>query len=369
MKQLIYLLLPAMVLCACHSQKQDDEVALSITLKGDTIQIGEGSPILSKLKIEEVKKEPYSLEFSTSCVVKAIPSNYAEIASPFAGRITKSFVRLGQKVIPGSPVFEISSPSFFETGKAYYQAKQEMELALKSLKREKDLLQNKVGVQKELEEAEVNYELKKKDYENTVAALKVFQIDPDELVLGQPLVVRSPIAGEVVTDRIVMGQYIREDADPVVIIANLNKVWVVANVKEKDLCMVQGLDNVEIRLVAMPDQPIPGQIYHISEMLDEETRSVEVLIECDNSKHLMKPAMYGTVRLSDKEADVIRIPTSAILQEEDNCYVLVSLGQHDYRKQRVTTGTSGADKTVILAGLIPGDSIVSTGAFYLLDAR
>ena len=71
-----------------------------------------------------------------------------------------------------------------------------MELALKSLNREKDLMKNKVGVQKELEEAEVNYELKKKDYENMVAALKVFQINPDEMALGQPLIVRSPIAGE-----------------------------------------------------------------------------------------------------------------------------------------------------------------------------
>lgn len=251
MKQLLLLLLlPAVVLCSCHTQKQDDEVALAITLKGDTIQIGAESSILSKLQTEEVKREPYAMEFATSGVVKAIPAKYAEIASPFAGRITRSFVRLGQKVVPGSPVFEISSPSFFETGKAYYQAKQEMELALKSLKREKDLLQNKVGVQKEVEEAEVNYELKKKDYENALAALKVFQVNPDELVLGQPLVVRSPISGEVVKDDIIIGLYIKEDAEPVAVIADLNKVWVVAHVKEKDLRLIQTLH--EVRSVWLP---------------------------------------------------------------------------------------------------------------------
>lgn len=369
MKQLFLLLLPAMVFCSCHTQKQDEEAALALTLKGDTIEIGDNSPILSRLQTEVVKREPYRMEFTTSGMVKAIPSKYAEIASPFAGRITKSFVRLGQKVTEGSPVFEISSPSFFETGKAYYQAKQEMGLALKSLKREKDLLQNKVGVQKELEEAEVNYELKKKEYENTEAALKVFQIDPDKLVLGQPLIVRSPIAGEVVTDGIVLGQYIKEDAEPVAVIANLRKVWVVANVKEKDLALVCTLDNVEIRLVAMPEESVQGKIYHINEMMNEETRSVEVLIECDNSARLMKPFMYGTVKLSDKEAEVIRIPASAILQEENASYVLVSSGKNRYRKQKVTTGISDESKSVILSGLIPGDVIVSAGAFYLLDAR
>ena len=351
MKSIFLLLLPAIVLCSCHTQKQEDESAHAVTLKGDIIHIGSESPVLSKLTKETVKREPYRMEFTTSGVVQAIPSNYAEVASPVSGRITKSFVRLGQKVAPGSPIFEISAPAVYEAGKSYYQARQEMELALKSLNREKDLMKNKVGVQKELEEAEVNYELKKKDYENMVAALKVFQINPDEMALGQPLIVRSPIAGEVVKDRIVIGQYMKEDAEPVAVIADLSKVW------------------VEIRLVAMPDKPISGKIYHISEMLDPDTRSVEVLIECDNSTRLMKPEMYGTVKLSDREAEVIRIPTSAILQEEENMYVLVELGNNDYRKQKIETGHTEDGKTVVLSGLNVGDEIVVTGAFYLLDAR
>ncbi len=188
-------------------------------------------------------------------------------------------------------------------------------------------------------------------------------------MLGQPLIVRYPLAGEVVKDNIVICQYLKEDANPVIIIANLNKVWFVAHVKEKDMSLVQALDDVEIHLVALPEQPFSGQIYHISEMLDEETRSVEILIECDNSSRLMKPAMYGTVTLSDKAAEVIRIPTSSILQEEDANYVLVALGNHNYRKQKVTVGKSRDNKTVILSGLKPGDEIVSTGAFYLIDVR
>ena len=212
-----------------HGNKQEEKDNTDISLKGNIIEIGAGSPILAHLKTEKVALEPYSVDFTTSGVVKAIPTSYAEIASPFAGRIVRSFVRLGQHVMPGSPIFEISSPEFYETGKIYYQAKQEMELAQKSLKRERDLVDNKVGVKKELEEAEVNYELKKKDYENARASLKVFQINPDRVVLGQPLIIRSPIAGEVVTDQMVIGQYIKEDAAPVAVIANLSKVWFVAH--------------------------------------------------------------------------------------------------------------------------------------------
>ena len=367
MKQFILLCLMGMVTFSCTGNSQDSTTQ-EITVQGDTITLSSTS-IQQKIKESEIRKESHQASFITSGVVKAIPTHYAEIASPFAGRITKTFVRLGQKVSKGSPIFEISSADFFETSKAYYQAKQEMELALKSLKREKDLFANKVGVQKEVEEAEVNYELKKKDYENSVAALKVFQINPSQLVLGQPLIVRSPINGEVVSDKIIIGQYLKEDAEPVAIIADLNKVWVAANVKEKDIPLIRSLANVEITLVSMPDRIFTGTIYHINEMLDEDTRAVEVLIECDNKERLIKPAMYGTVKLTDTASESILIPNSAILQKEDNNYVLVALGNHQYLKRTIQTAGNSENRTVVTSGLTPGEKIITEGAFYLMDAR
>lgn len=368
MKYLGLLCLVGVVVCSCGERKTENTQP-DYTMHGDTIVVASNSPILQKLKIAVVKEETFQQAFTVSGVVKAIPTNYAEIASPFAGRITKSFVRLGQKVSKGSPVFEISSPSFFEAGKAYYQAKQEMALAQKNYRREKDLLANKVAAQKDLDEAEVDYQLKKKEYENALSALKVFQINPSTLVLGQPLIVRSPLAGEVVTDNIVLGQYLKDDAEPVAVIADLNNVWVSANVKEKDMPLIRSLDKVQVELVSMPGKWIDGRIYHISEMLNEETRSIEVLVECNNADRTMKPGMYGSVRLTDKGGSALLIPTSAILQHQDHQYVLLSTGNHTFRKQEITTSVESGNKTVVLSGLKSGDSIVSGGAFYLIDAR
>ncbi|TWV12388.1 efflux RND transporter periplasmic adaptor subunit [Bacteroidaceae bacterium HV4-6-C5C] len=368
MKYLGLLCLAGLVTCSCTGNKTENTTP-DYTVQGDTIVVSSNSPIQQKLKVSTIKEENFQRNFNVSGVVKAIPTNYAEIASPFAGRITKTFVRLGQKVAKGSPVFEISSPSFFEAGKAYYQTKQEMVLALKNLKREKDLYANKVSAQKDMEEAEVEYELKKKEYENALSALKVFQVNPAKLVLGQPLIVRSPISGEIISDNIVIGQYFKEDAEPVATVADLNKIWVSANVKEKDLPLVRSLDKVRVELVSMPGKEISGRIYHVSEMLNEETRSVEVLIECDNSDRTMKPGMYGSVKMMDKATNAILIPTSAILQHKDHPYVLVAVGNHAYVKRIVTTSITDGGRTVVLSGIKAGDSVVTGGAFYLIDAR
>lgn len=369
MRHLTIPLLGVLLLCSCSNNGNNKTEKHDITLTDGVITVTENSLVLEKIKTDIVEIAPYKAHFSTSGVVKAIPTSYAEIATPFAGRIVRSFVRLGQNVSEGSPLFEISSPSYFETSKAYFGAKQEMEQALKSLNREKDLLANRVGVAKDAEEAEVNYQLKKQDYENVRSALKVFQVDAEQLKLGEPLVVRSPISGKVVNNNIIIGQYIKEDAQPLAVVADLNKVWVVAHVKEKDIRLIEKLQEVEIRLSASVEDLIKGSIYHISEMLDEATRSVEVIIECDNRQGRMKPFMYGTVFLTDATSDAILIPTSAVLQQEDNCYILIKEGNGKFRKISVTVSATDGDKSVITDGLKAGDEIVTEGAFYLLDAK
>jgi cobalt-zinc-cadmium efflux system membrane fusion protein len=340
------------------------------TIEGEYITVDNASPVLQNIEINEVGMAAYKVSFATSGTVQAIPSRYAGIASPFAGRIVKSFIKLGQRVSAGSPIFEIHSPAFFESGKLYYQAKQEMELARKSLARERDLQANHIGSVKALEEAETNYELKRQDYELAVAALDVYQIKPEEITPGLPLIVRSPIAGEVVKEHIVTGQYIREDADALAIVADLAKVWVLAHVKEKDIPYVQEDADIEISLTAMPGQKVKGTVYHIGDLLDEDTRSVEIVIECDNPGLQMKPFMYGTVTFTNVPLEAVSVPRSAILQDEESRYVLVSEGGNRFRKAAVTVSPGeDAGHLAVLSGLRAGDKVVARGAFYFINAR
>jgi len=353
------------ILYACGNSTGNDNTGKQYTVEGDIITLSEESPILQNMEIQPAELHDFQSQFTTSGTVKAVPSKYAEISTPFEGRIVRSFAPLGRKVAAGSPVYEISSPSFFETGKAYYQAKQEMELAEKNLNRERDLFANNVGVKKDLEEAETDYEIKKKDYENALASMDVYQINPEETTMGRPLVVRSPIAGEIVRNNLVTGQYIKEDAEPLVIVADLNKVWVVANVKEKDIPMLHNIKDVEISLTAIPDVKIRGTVYHIGKLLDETTRSVEVIIECDNPNHTMKPFMYGMVHFFSAVTQAIVLPSTAIMQEQENDYVLVEVAKRQFVRRKVKTESVNADSTHIISGIDKGENVVIKGSIYL----
>ncbi len=367
MKRLFYIGI-AFIAISCHS-KTESGSSVNYVIKGDTIFIPANSNLNGKIKTKVVSSVPYRHKKSASGIVKAIPNNYAQIASPFSGRIIRSFIRLGQRVSVNAPIFEISAPSFFDAGKAYSQSKQEMELADKNRRRQQDLLKNGVGIQKDMEEAEVSYELSKRDYENSIASLNVYHVNPADMILGQPLVVRSPIAGEVIADNIVIGQYVRDDAGPIALVAELSKLWVVGQLKEKDISAIHESDEVEIEAAGMPGLIIPGVVYHISEMLDESTRSVEVFVECENKGHNLKPGMYATVQFTEKADNSILIPTSAVLQLEESSFVFVKTRNSGYLKKLISTSGTDNDKVIVKLGLNIDEEIVTEGAFYLIEAK
>lgn len=366
MRKLILIFITGSLLASCSHTGTIKETAEVKNTK-DTITISPNSNILSKLVKQKISIRQYTFELITSGTVKAIPNNYALIAAPFAGRITRSFVRLGQEVQAGSPVFEISSPTYYETGKAYYQSKEEMYLAHKNLLRQNDLLKKGVGIQKDLEEAEVNYALKKKDFENAYASLKVFQVDTTDLVLGKPLIVRSPIKGSIVENNIVIGQYIKEDSNPVATVAELSNIWVAGQVKEKDIRYITDTAEVGIKLIAFPEKIIKGRIYHINSIIDEATRSIQVLIECKNSDRIMKPGMYVTAQFNHTVKNAIVIPSSAIYQMDDAGYVFLNLGNNRFLKRKIEILTQDNDSALIKTGLEAGDEIIIKGGLYLLE--
>ena len=137
---------------AC-GDKQESEQKSGYRIQGDTVYIADPL-LLEKIKVSVSELKPYSKKVITSGVVRPIPPRYAYVAPPFAGRVTKSYVRIGQSVRQGTPLFEISSPDFTSAQKEYFQALSSRELAKKDLKRKEDLIRNGVSSQRELEEAQ-----------------------------------------------------------------------------------------------------------------------------------------------------------------------------------------------------------------------
>ncbi len=364
----ISILVLLLFLASCTS-KQEEQKPKTYTLQGDTIVVDDNSIIAPKLKTETIQAAPHQLKMFSTGTVRAIPNFYAEIAPPFSGRVTKVHLKLGMKTKPGTPLFEMASSDFTEIQKSLLHAKSELNSAKGNLKRQQDLHAHGVAAQRDLEEAQTYFDMQQQEYDNAAASLKIYGVNPEKFSLGQNLIVSSPIAGEVIVNEVVLGHYIREDDEPRAKIAQLNKVWVVGEVKEKDLGFISQLDDAKISIAAFPDKEITGKIYHIDGVVDEDTRSVKVMIECDNEDSVLKPGMYVSVKFVDKSKKTLLIPTKSVLQYNDRSFVYVEASKGKYIRKYVETGISVDDKIIITEGLDNNETIITEGAFYLLDAK
>ncbi|WP_079243065.1 efflux RND transporter periplasmic adaptor subunit [Chryseobacterium indologenes] len=355
------------LITSCKNSKSETLQDQDLLIKNDQVTVPETHPVFKKIKTQVVTEQEHSDGVVSAGTIQAIPNHYAEIASPFSGRIIKSFIQLGQNVSAGSPLFEILSSDYFSVQKDYTDALNDVQLAEKNYRRQQDLVKHGVGIQKELDEADTDFKNKKTSLSNASSALKVYNSKGGGI--GSPLIVRAPIKGEIISNKIVNGQYLKGDADPVMIIAELSKVWISGDVKEKDIRFVNTGDQVSVKVSAYPDRNITGKVYHVNEIVDEDTRSIKVLIECDNPDRKLKPGMYATVNFSTTPEKAVMIPVTALMQQDNSQYVWVKTGKHQYAKRSVTTGETDQKTVRIISGLKPGETIMTEGGIYMLDAK
>lgn len=352
---------------SCKNEPSQKDKIQQLILKNEQVTVPENNPVFRKIKTEIITEQEHSDGVVSAGTIQAIPNHYAEIASPFSGRITQSFIRLGQNISANSPLFEILSSDYFSVQKDYTDALNDVQLAEKNYKRQQDLVRHGVGIQKELDEAETDFKNKKTSLSNASSALKVYNSKGGGI--GSPLIVRAPISGEIISNTIVNGQYLKGDADPVIIIAELSKVWISGDVKEKDIRFVNTGDQVSVKVSAYPDRNITGKVYHINEIVDENTRSIKVLIECDNPDKKLKPGMYATVSFSTTPEKTIMIPVTALMQQDNAQYVWIKTGKNQFAKRTVTTGETDQKTVRITSGLQSGETIMTEGGIYMLDAK
>ncbi|MCT2407659.1 efflux RND transporter periplasmic adaptor subunit [Chryseobacterium antibioticum] len=353
------------LIISCSGKKEEPQQKETFSIKGNHVILSENNPVLKKIITETVTEQEYSNRITSAGTIETIPNNYAEIASPFSGRVIRSFVNIGQSVNAGSAVFEILAPGYSSVQKDYSDALNDVRLAEKNYRRQQDLVRHGVGIQKELEEAETEYQNKKTSLSNASSTLNAYNSKSS----GGTYIIKAPISGEIISNKIVTGQYLKEDSEPVVIIAELSKVWITGAVKEKDIRFISPGDPVSVKVNTYPDMEIIGKVYHISELVDEDTRSIRVLIQCDNPQRKLKPGMFAAVTYSAGTEKAVIIPSGALMQQGDRQYVWIKSGKNEFTKRIVVPGSTAEKTTKINSGLKPGDIIMTQGGIYLPDTK
>ena len=342
--------------------------------------------------------QPTAIEGSINATGKVLVTEdrIANIGPVHEGRIVIFYAGQGAFVRKGQRLAEFESADIDEAEADYLKALSDLANAERTsaaevkfqqatYDRTKLLVEKEITPAKNLQQAEHDLDVAKANQTSSVESAKVAVSNARRhlQILGMtdaaidslakksnvgPSVfpLNSPISGTVVERNGTIGATVGSDANLFKII-DLSRVWIDANVFEKDLERVRIGQLVNIKVPAFPDATFTGRVILISSTIDPDTRTVQVRTEVANPDGRLKPDMFANVEIvTAGRRQAISVPLAAVLDEGGRSVVFIADG-NNYTKKEVTLGLKSDDRVEIVQGLNAGDKVVTKGNYLLME--
>jgi cobalt-zinc-cadmium efflux system membrane fusion protein len=333
---------------------------------------------MSHVQLANASQTQWTTTVQTTGTVDWDGDKTTQAITQVGGPITRLAVDLGQRVMAGQPLLYVASPDITNAVSAYRKAKNRLDLAQRSLDRNKDLLEHKAIAPKDLEQSEADYNDASTDVQSALQQLTILGVSQQDLKdaetqnvpIKAELPMRSPIAGTVVQRLVMPGQVIQAGMTTAFVISDVSTVWVQGHIYEKDLQSVHVGDAVEIRSASFPEV-LQGTVRDVGALLDPDTRTTAVRIVTPNPRGALKKDLFVDVTVHDKSSrQAIVVPTAAVLYDEQNFpFVYLQVKDGQFAQHQVQIGDQRDDQIEITSGLKPGDRVVSQGSLFLQFAN
>ena len=280
----------------------------------------------------------------------------AHIHAKFEGYVERLYVDFtGMSVKKSDALLSIYSPELVATQQEY----------LLALKAQRQLAQSQVpavvqGGADLLEAAKERLRLW------DISAADIAEIERTGTV-HRALDLHAEVNGFVVVKNVVQGMRIMP-TDTLFEIADLSRVWVMADVYDSDISAVRVDSMADITISSLPGRHWGGAVTFISPTVDEKTRTIKVRIEVDNQSGALKPDMFGDVLLKTYSGTGLVVPDNAVIDTGERTIVFLDRPDGRIEPRQVQLGLRLADGYQVLSGLAKGDRVV-TAANFLLDSE
>lgn len=318
---------------------------------------------------------PASFERTTEAtgVVDFDNDQATSVLAPFSGPVARLLVEPGQHVAKGQPLALVDSPDFAAAVGAYSKALVAARNARRLADADLDLSRHEGLPRRELEQAQTDAAGAEADRDAALQALLALDIDPRTLaairaghaparVQG---VIRAPVAGTVAQKLITPGQLLQAGTTACFTVADLSRLWVIAQVAPSDLVAVGVGDPATID--AGDVGTMHGTVDNVGALVDPDTRAVPVRVVVDNASGMLRKQMYVRVRLQSRQPQSgLLLPVSAVLHDEENLpFVYVAQRDGSFARRHVTLGERAGDRYPIAQGLKAGDQVVADGGLFV----
>ena len=371
-----------------HSTVDGGDTAVSSQSKRSRGLFYPTSAQWATLTVEPAQQRVFRSEHVTEGKIAVDEDRSTPIFSPYAGRVTKLFVKPGDTVTIGQPLFTVEAADmvqaqndFISASTALNKARSALNLAQIVDNRQRLLFEGKAVPLKEVQNARAALDAAENDVRSSEVALEAtrnrlrilgktdaeiteFQ---EKGTINPATLIYAPIAGTIVQRKVGPGQYVGSGAsDPVFVIGDLTTVWVVAYVRESDAPLVHVGQAINFTVLAYPDQAFPANISYVAAALDPGTRRLLVRATVNNAAGMLKPEMFASVKILTGEGDTaIAVPRDAIIYEGGLARVWVVRDDKAIELRRIKVGLTSGTMVEVTDGLASSDRVVIKGSLFI----
>jgi cobalt-zinc-cadmium efflux system membrane fusion protein len=327
---------------------------------------------LQHIRLYSVAPVAFHKTVEASGIVDFDNDQATSVLSPISGPVSRLLVQPGETVRAGDTLATVDSPDYAAALSGYAKALATARTLRQLADADKDLVAHKGVSEREAQQAQTDAANAEADRDAALQALVGLNIDPQAIRDVQqgrlsPRIegrIRSPIAGTVVEKLITPGQLLQAGTTPAFTVANLSKVWVMAQVAGADLDTVRVGDPASIETGIGP--PVTGTVDNIAALVNPDTRAVQARVMVSNPRGVLKKQMYVRVKIQSRQASTgLLVPAAAVLRDDENLpFVYVASGS-GFARRHVTLGYAAGDQYEIPQGLNVGDRIVVDGGVFV----
>ena len=337
----------------------------------DHVELSDAEKQVVEIETAKVSTKSLRSQLEAMGKILAHQSRKAIVCYAFSARIGQIHVAIGDWVKASQPLVTLQSEEVGEAKSAFYKAKADFELARSNYDREKKLFDRGVGAQKNFLVTEAEFKVAEANLNAAEKKLHVLGFSEEQVKdiaethqINPVITLFAPISGKIVQNNAILGAMVDQSSE-IMTILDPRLLWVDAEIYEKDIAKIRVVQNVEVSVPAYSGETFSGKICYISDILNEDTRTITVRTEVENRQYKLKPGMFATIRIYlNHLSDALVVPEAAVLDDKDEKIVFIKR-EGKFFPQTVETGVKEKGFIEILRGLSEGDEIVIRGNYQL----
>jgi membrane fusion protein, heavy metal efflux system len=361
---------------ATHAKAEPSKTANAPAPSKDTVDLSDSQ--LAAVKVEPIEDHDFPAEKQAVGSIDFNEDMSVQVFTPYQGRIIALFASIGDDVKKGQTLFTIDSPDLLAAESTLIAAAGVLELTTRNLTRLRELYKTLAVSQRDVDQATSDQQTAEGNLRAARDAVRIFgktDADIDHIIAGRTadptLVVPSPITGRVTARNAAPGLFVQPGNAPApYTVADINTMWMLADVPEADSPAFRLGQQVQVKLNAFPDHQFDGKITTIGASVDPNTRRVLVRSEVNDPQHELRSGMFGTFTITvGPPARSPGIPSDGVVREGDGTMtVWVTADRRRFNRRAVKIGQVHDGFRQIVEGVKVGELAATEGALFLSNA-